>query len=100
MDEPALSTGCPQGSCDGSGWLLSEADNVARPCSCRAQRVASARSVQLGHEIPRRYRGLALDRPPVTEILETMDPTERIRVRDFCMRSDRYLDAGEGIWFL
>jgi len=92
--------GCPQGRCDGSGWLLDEEANVARPCSCRAERVATARALSLQHEIPPRYRGLAVDRAPVTEIMASMDPTERVRVRDFCMRPERYLDSGEGIWFL
>jgi DNA replication protein DnaC len=91
---------CPHGRCDGSGWLLDEDANVARPCRCRPERVATARALSLQHEVPSRYRGLALDRPPVTEIMATMDPTERVRVRDYCLRPERYLDAGEGIWFL
>src|SRR5947209_13310479 len=92
-----VETGC---DCDGSGWLLDEQQNVARPCSCRPQRVAAARSRSLQHEIPPRYRNLALDRLPVSEIMASMDPAERVRVRDFCLRPERYLDAGEGIWFL
>jgi DNA replication protein DnaC len=28
-----------------------------------------------------------------------MDPPERSRVRDFCLRPDKHLDAGTGIWF-
>jgi DNA replication protein DnaC len=92
--------GCDQGRCDGSGWLLDEDANVARPCPCRAQRVATARALTLQHEVPPRYRGLSLERPPVTDIVASMDPSERVRVRDFCLRPERYLDAGEGIWFL
>jgi DNA replication protein DnaC len=92
--------GCDHGRCDGSGWLLDEEANVARPCPCRAQRVATARALTLQHEVPPRYRGLSLERPPIADIVTSMDPAERVRVRDFCLRPDRYLDAGEGIWFL
>lgn len=91
---------CPHGRCDGSGWLLDEDENVARPCACRSQRIATARAVALQHEIPSRYQNLAFERAPVSEILLTMDPGERARVRDWCLNPVKHLDSGDGIWFL
>jgi DNA replication protein DnaC len=91
---------CPHAMCDGTGWLLDDDANVARPCACRAQRIATARSLHLKHEIPERYRDLALDRAPVSEIMRDMDSSERGRVRDFCLKPDKHLDAGHGLWFL
>lgn len=91
---------CPHGQCDGSGWILDATQNVARPCACRAQRIATARSLQLKHEIPARYQNLALERSPVADIVRDMDPAERARVRDWCLQPAKHLDAGDGIWFL
>ena len=32
---------CPEGTCDGSGWILGD-DDVARPCACRKARISRA----------------------------------------------------------
>ena len=90
---------CPHGLCDASGYVLDEEANVARPCACRDQRIALARSRSLLHEIPKRFRDVAFDREPVTSILESMDPYVRRHLREFCDRIDAKLDAGEGLWF-
>jgi DNA replication protein DnaC len=91
---------CPHGDCDGSGWLLDDDSNTARPCRCRSQRIATARALHLKHEIPERYRDVALEREPVVSIMRDMEPAERSRVRSFCLKPDKHLDAGDGIWFL
>ncbi|HEX4363172.1 MAG TPA: ATP-binding protein [Solirubrobacteraceae bacterium] len=86
---------CALGVCDGSGFVVDEATNTATDCRCRAQRVSSARSRSLSGVIPRKYRGVSFERPPVTEI-------ERSRVavvRSFVNRIDDNLDAGRGLWF-
>lgn len=90
---------CPHNLCDGSGYVLEEDANVARPCACREQRIALARSRSLLHEIPKRFRDVAFDRSPVKDILESMDPYVRRHLREFCDRIDEKLDAGEGLWF-
>jgi len=86
---------CPLGECDGSGFLLREDDDVAVPCRCRAQRVARARTSRLASQIPKKYRGVAFDRNPVTQ----MDPMFVREVRRFCDRLDRHLDAGDSFGF-
>lgn len=85
---------CPHGECDGSGFVLSE-DDVAVPCSCRAQRVARARTSRLASQIPKKYRGVAFDRHPVTR----MDPMFVRGVRRFCEGIDGHLDAGDSFGF-
>ena len=56
----------------GEGFVLDEETNVARPCKCRAQRIAHSRSRRLRREIPERYRDVAFDRNPVPDILGSM----------------------------
>ncbi len=86
---------CAFGQCDGSGFLVDDATNTATDCPCRAQRVTMARSRSLSGVIPRRYRGVSFDRPPVTEIA----PAVTSAVRSFVGRIDENLDAGRGLWF-
>jgi DNA replication protein DnaC len=91
---------CPHGICDGSGWVLADDEDTARPCECREQRIATARSLRLKHEIPERYQHLALEREPVRGIMASMEPAERRRVTDFCQEPERFLADGRGIWFM
>ena len=49
---------CPDGRCDGSGFLFDEAARRARPCSCRPARLARKRASVLEGRIPKRYRGV------------------------------------------
>jgi DNA replication protein DnaC len=86
---------CPHGECDGSGLLLDEDSNEARPCRCRPARVAAARSRSLSREIPERYVHVAFDRFPVTE----MDPLIVREVRRYCDAVDQRLDQGKGLFF-
>ena len=91
---------CPYGECGGEGFVLDEETNVARPCRCRAQRIAHSRSRRLRREIPEKYRDVAFDRNPVPEILESLPSTYSGRFRRFCREIERKLDAGEGMWFI
>jgi DNA replication protein DnaC len=86
---------CPYGVCDGSGFVLREEDDVAVPCRCREQRVARARTSRLASQIPKKYRGVAFDRHPVTN----MEPTFVRAVRRFCERLDDHLDSGDSVGF-
>ena len=88
---------CPFDLCDGSGFLYDEDTNTAFDCRCRPQRVAQAKARSLSAVIPRRYRDVAFDRPPVTEI----EPRPVVaEVRSFIDRIDEHLDAGRGLWFM
>jgi DNA replication protein DnaC len=87
---------CPFDLCDGTGFLYDEDTNTAYDCRCRAQRIAMAKARSLSAVIPRRYRDVSFDRPPVTEI----DPKIVRATRDFAENIDRHIDAGRGLWFM
>jgi DNA replication protein DnaC len=87
---------CPFGVCDGSGFVFDEDTNTAFDCRCRRQRVALAKARSLSAVIPRRYRDVAIDRPPVTEI----DPQVVAATRRYADAIDDKLDAGQGLWFM
>lgn len=87
---------CPLGACDGSGFVYDEATNTAFDCRCRQQRIAQAKARSLSAMIPRRYRDVAFERPPVTDI----DPTVVAAVRRYAETIDKQLDAGRGLWFM
>lgn len=83
---------CPDGRCDGDGLLIGE-DGVARYCSCHGSRRGRS-PLALSAVIPRRYRGVSFDRPPITELPEPVVRQVRRYVRDL----DDRLDAGRGLW--
>jgi DNA replication protein DnaC len=86
---------CPDGRCDGSGFLYDEQTRRAHDCSCRPRRIARRKARRLAGVIPRRYQGVSFDRPPVTHM-----PPEVVRaVRTYVERLDERLDEGRGIWF-
>ena len=87
---------CPFGQCDGSGFVFDEDTNTAFDCRCRPQRVALAKARTLSAVIPRRYRDVAFDRPPVTEI----EPHIVAAARRFANSIDEKLDGGRGLWFM
>jgi DNA replication protein DnaC len=85
---------CPFGICDGSGIVVDEATRTSAYCRCRGQVVATARARGLSAVIPKKYRGVAFDRPPVTTIRDGIVAHVRRYVREI----DARLDAGEGLW--
>jgi DNA replication protein DnaC len=92
----SVGAACPFGLCDGSGFVFDEAENTAYDCRCRPQRVALAKARSLSAVIPRRYRDVSFDRPPVTEIDREVVKATRWFAGDI----DRQLDAGRGLWFM
>ncbi|HET8980850.1 MAG TPA: ATP-binding protein [Solirubrobacteraceae bacterium] len=89
-------SGCPFDLCDGSGFVFDVETNTAYDCRCRPQRVSRARARSLSAVIPRRYRDVSFDRPPVTEI----DPAIVSATRRFALTIDDQLDSGRGLWFM
>ena len=87
---------CILGICDGSGFLYDERTNTARDCACRPQIIARNRARSLSAVIPERYRDVAFDRFPVTEI----EPKVVAATRRYIDRIDANLDAGRGLWFM
>lgn len=90
-----MSEKCPFELCDGTGFRYDEQTNTAYDCRCRPQRVARAKARSLSAVIPRRYRDVSFDRPPVSEI----EPAIVRATRDFVDKINVQLDAGRGLWF-
>ncbi|MGO9488274.1 MAG: ATP-binding protein [Solirubrobacteraceae bacterium] len=88
---------CPLGRCDGSGFIVEEETNTASDCGCRAGRIASARTRSLEGRIPRRYRGVSFDRPPVSDIARTA-PDQIGAVRRYVRSIGENVDRGRGLW--
>lgn len=89
-----MSQRCPLGICDGSGWIDDEETRTVRPCGCRPQLVASRRVSALSATIPKRYRGVSFDRPPVADM-----PAPQVDVvRRYARNVEARLDAGRGLW--
>jgi DNA replication protein DnaC len=94
-DAPAvLSDACPYSVCDGTGWVVDEATREARACRCLPMRTGRRRTSSLSGVIPRKYRGVSFERPPVTEIAPAVVRAVRRYVTDL----DENLAAGRGLW--
>ena len=87
---------CAFDMCDGDGLLYDAATNTAYPCRCRAQLIARRRASNLSAVIPRRYRDVSFERPPVTDI----EPAIVAATRRFAATIEDQLDAGRGLWFM
>ena len=98
-DTRAGSLRCALGICDGSGFLVDEETNTARDCECRGARIAAARTRSLEGRIPRRYRGVSFERPPISDLARTA--TDQIqKVRRYAGSIGEELDAGRGLWIV
>jgi DNA replication protein DnaC len=96
--EPFREAACPLGVCDGSGWILGPED-VARECECRAQRLKRGRNKGVASVIPPRYRGVSLDRPPVSDMAREAGTREALAtVRKYVDNLDDNLAGGRGLW--
>jgi DNA replication protein DnaC len=91
-----MSHACPYDLCDGSGLRFDEATNTAYDCRCRPQRKAQAKARSLSAVIPRRYRDVSFERPPVTEIKAAVVSV----TRHYTATIDAQLDDGRGLWFM
>jgi DNA replication protein DnaC len=88
---------CSLGECDGSGFVVDEVTNTATDCGCRAARIAGARTRSLSGRIPRRYRGVSFDRPPVSDLIRTA-PDQIRSVRRYVRAIEDNLASGRGLW--
>jgi DNA replication protein DnaC len=89
--------GCPLGICDGSGFVVDPDGDTARDCECRPGRIAAAQARGLKGQIPKRYRGVSFDRPPVSDIARVAPEHVRI-VRRYVADLDGNLAQGKGLW--
>jgi DNA replication protein DnaC len=86
---------CPLGVCDGSGWIDDDDARAVRACACRPQVIAGRRAHALSAVVPRRYRGVSFERPPVSEM-----PGPQVEVvRRYVRRLGEQLERGRGLWF-
>ena len=88
---------CPRGICDGSGFVVDPDGETAHDCECRAGRIAASRARSLAGRIPRRYRGVSFDRPPVSDIARVAPEHVRL-VRRYVADIEPNLDRGKGLW--
>jgi DNA replication protein DnaC len=88
---------CPLGICDGGGFVIDEATNTATDCECRAARIAKARTASLEGRLPKLYRGVSFDRPPLPEIARTA-PNQVQAVKRYLRNLNENLDRGRGLW--
>jgi DNA replication protein DnaC len=96
--EPFRDQVCTLGICDGSGWILGPED-VARPCDCRAERLSRGHNRGISTTIPARYRGVSLDRPPVSDMARDLQTKAAVaEVRAYVEDLDRRLAEGRGLW--
>jgi DNA replication protein DnaC len=87
---------CPLGLCDGSGFLVEETTNTASDCRCRSGRIAKLRTAGLEGRVPKRYRGVSFDRPPVLGMPEPIVS----QVRSYARNANARLDEGRGLWLM
>lgn len=88
---------CALGICDGSGFVVDEATNTASDCQCRSARIAMARTASLEGRLPKLYRGVSFDRPPMPEIARTA-PDQVQAVKRYIRSIGQNLDRGRGLW--
>lgn len=85
---------CPHNRCDGTGFVIDEATNTAIDCTCRPLRISRAKSRRLEARLPQRYRDVAFERFPVTEMPQPVVAEVRRYTRDIGSN----LDEGRGVW--
>jgi DNA replication protein DnaC len=91
---------CPLAVCDGSGWILGPED-VARPCECRERRMARRRARGVASAIPRKYRTVSFDAPPISDMARDPQRAPVYRaVKEFVDGIDERLTEGEGLWLM
>jgi DNA replication protein DnaC len=96
--EPFREQACALGVCDGSGWILGPED-VARECECRAPRLKRGRTKGVASVIPPRYRGVSLERPPVSDMARDLETKAAVtEVRSYVDELDKRLEGGRGLW--
>jgi DNA replication protein DnaC len=93
-----MASECPDGRCDGSGFVIDDTTRRAWPCTCRPARLARRKAASIAGRIPQRFREVSFDREPVPSIARA-NPVVARTVRDFIGRIDEQLDAGRGLWF-
>ena len=93
-----MSAPCPDGRCDGSGFLYDEVKRTARACSCRPQRLARKKATAVQGRLPKRFREVSFDREPVPSIARRAPDVVR-DVQRYARTVSERLAEGRGLWF-
>ena len=81
--------------------MIGYEDDAASPCECRRRRIEKARSSGLKGSLPKRYRGVSFERPPVSDMARQPGLSATVgAVRRYCETIDEQLDAGHGLWLM
>jgi DNA replication protein DnaC len=89
---------CPVGTCDGSGWIVDDAE-VAHPCECRERRATQARHRGVNQTLPARYRSVSFDAPPVSDMARDFQSRTVVQqVRAYVDNLDDKIAEGRGLW--
>jgi DNA replication protein DnaC len=89
---------CPLAKCDGTGWIDAEGGAV-EPCECRSLTRSRSRARGLASAIPARYRGVSLDRPPLSDMARQPETKAVVAfVREYAEDLDARLETGQGLW--
>lgn len=96
---PNSTRSCPFGECDGSGWVVDEDANEASPCRCRDRMIERARAKGVAATLPKRFRGVSFDRPPVADMARDPNTRHQVEVvRSYVEEINARLDEGRGLW--
>ena len=93
-----MAAACPDGRCDGSGFLYDEVKRTARACSCRPQRLARKKATAVQGRLPKRFREVSFDREPVPSIARRAPDVVR-DVQRYARTVSERLAEGRGLWF-
>jgi DNA replication protein DnaC len=89
---------CPLAKCDGTGWVESEGGAV-EPCECRSIGRTRSRARGLATTIPARFRGVSLERPPLSDMARQPETRAVVaHVVDYVDHLDDRLADGAGLW--
>ncbi len=89
---------CPDGRCDGTGFLYDEVKRTARACSCRPQRLARKKATAVQGRLPKRFREVSFQREPVPSIARRAPDVVR-DVQRYARTVSERLAEGRGLWF-
>ena len=94
-----MAAACPDGRCDGSGFLYDEVKRTARALlvPARSGSRASGRRRSQGR-LPKRFREVSFDREPVPSIARRAPDVVR-EVQRYARTISERLAEGRGLWF-
>jgi DNA replication protein DnaC len=91
-------TPCPLAKCDGTGWIDAD-DGSVEACECRSIVRSRSRARGLASTIPARYRGVSLERPPLSDMARQPETRAVVaHVAEYVENLESRLEAGTGLW--